>query len=170
MKPKQGFIAAAVREFYTDLSKVKHDNPNLVKALKFAKRCYEKYSANDFEGEEPPKKRFRASGAGRKCKAPEVREAVFEWFINVRGVLKRRLPKKIFRTMYQQFYSEWLKHKPEPIQQDWMREYNDSLRKPNKRFATKNEDRIIRRKYYLQNIWKVRKYFLQHLRCVSTHL
>ena len=54
MKPKQGFIAAAVRAFYTDLSKVKHDNPNLVKALKFAKRCYEKYLANDFEGEKPP--------------------------------------------------------------------------------------------------------------------
>ena len=63
MKPKQGFIASAVREFYTDLSKVKHDNPNLVKALTFAKRCYEKYLAN--EGEEPLKKRFRESGAGR---------------------------------------------------------------------------------------------------------
>ena len=47
MKPKQGFIAAAVREFYTDLSKVKHDNPDLVKALKFAKRCYKKYLANN---------------------------------------------------------------------------------------------------------------------------
>ena len=58
MKPKQGFIAAAVREFYTDLSKVKHDNPNLVKALKFAKPCYKKYLANDFEGEEPPKRGF----------------------------------------------------------------------------------------------------------------
>ena len=58
MKPKQGFIAAAVMEFYTDLSKVKHDNPNLVKALKFAKRCYEKYLANDFDGEEPPKRGF----------------------------------------------------------------------------------------------------------------
>ena len=33
MKPKQGFMVAAVREFHTDLSKVKHDNPNLVKAL-----------------------------------------------------------------------------------------------------------------------------------------
>ena len=48
MKPKQCFIAAAVREFYTDLSKVKHDNPNFVMALKFAKRCYEKYLANGF--------------------------------------------------------------------------------------------------------------------------
>ena len=39
MKPKQDFIAAAVRVSYTDLSKVKHDNSNLVKALNFTKRC-----------------------------------------------------------------------------------------------------------------------------------
>ena len=139
VKPKQGLIATAVREFYTNLSKVKHDNPNLVKALKFAKRCYEKYLANDFEGEEPPKKRFRESGAGRKCKAPEVREAMFEWFINVRGVLKGRLPKKMVRSMCHQVYSEWLKQQPEPISeeeqlkfskhwiQDWIKEYDVSL-------------------------------------------
>ena len=118
MKQKQGFIAAAVREFYTDLSKVKHENQNLVKALKFAKRCNEKYLANDFEEEEPPKKRFRESGAGRKCKAPEVREAMFEWFINIRGVLKERLPKKMFRTKGQQVYSERLKQQPEPIPEE----------------------------------------------------
>ena len=103
-----------------------------MKALKFAKRCYEKYLVNDFEGEEPPKKRFRESGAGRKCKAPEVREAMFEWFINVRGVLKGRLPKKMFRTKCQQVYSKWLKQQPESIPeeklkfsnhwiQDWMK-------------------------------------------------
>ena len=142
-----------------------------MKALKFAKRCYEKYLENDFEGEEPPKKRFHESGAGRKCKASEVREAMFEWFINVRGVLKGRLPMKMFRTKCQQVYSEWLKQQPEPIPeeeqlkfskhwvQDWMKEYIVSLRKPNKRFAIENEDCIIRIKDYLQNIWTARKYF-----------
>ena len=35
MKLKQGFLATALREFYTDLSKVNHDDSNLVKALKF---------------------------------------------------------------------------------------------------------------------------------------
>ena len=44
MKPKQGFLVAAVRNFYTDLKKVKHDNPELVKALKFATRYHEKYT------------------------------------------------------------------------------------------------------------------------------
>ena len=38
MKPNQGFIAAAVRNFYTELSQVKHDHPDLV--LKVAKICH----------------------------------------------------------------------------------------------------------------------------------
>ena len=79
IKPQQqGFLAAAVREFYPDLSEVKHNDTNLVKALKFAKRCHEKYLSNDFEVEQPSAKKFRESGAGRKFKAPEVREAMFE--------------------------------------------------------------------------------------------
>ena len=48
MKPKQSFLATAVREFYTNLSKVKHDDPNLLEALKFVKRCHEKYVAMTF--------------------------------------------------------------------------------------------------------------------------
>ena len=103
MKPKQSFITAAIREFYTDLSKVRHENPNLVEALKFAKRCNEKYLANDFEEEERPKKRFRESGAGRMCKAPEVREAMFERFINIRGVLKDVFQRKCFEQSASRF-------------------------------------------------------------------
>ena len=33
IKPKQGFLAAAVREFYSDLADVKHDDNNLSKAF-----------------------------------------------------------------------------------------------------------------------------------------
>ena len=52
-----------------------------------------------------------------------------------------------------------------------MKEYNVSLRKPNKRFSIKSEDRIIRIKDYLQNIWTVRKYFLDtYLGCHSCML
>ena len=71
IKPKQGFFAAAVREFYSDLADVKHDDNNLSKALKFAKRYHEKYLNDKFVDEEPSKKRFRESGGGRKCKTPE---------------------------------------------------------------------------------------------------
>ena len=71
IKPKQGFFAAAVREFCSDLADVKHDDNNLSKALKFAKRYHEKYLNDKFVDEEPSKKRFGESGGGRKCKTPE---------------------------------------------------------------------------------------------------
>ena len=45
MKPKLGFVAATVRHFYTDLSKVKHDDQQLVEALKCTRSCHEKYTA-----------------------------------------------------------------------------------------------------------------------------
>ena len=48
MKPKQGFLATTVREFYTNLSEVKHNDQSLAKSLKFVIRCHEKYLANDF--------------------------------------------------------------------------------------------------------------------------
>ena len=82
MKPKRAFLAAAVRNVYAYLSKVKHDDPNLEKVLKFAKRFHEKYLSNEFlKEEEPTKERCCESGEGRKVKVPEVREAVFQWFI-----------------------------------------------------------------------------------------
>ena len=40
-----------------------------------------------------------------------------------------------------------------------MKEYSVSLRQPNKKYAIKNEDRIIRIKNYLKNILTVGKYF-----------
>ena len=41
-----------------------------------------------------------------------------------------------------------------------MKEHNVSPRKPNKKYAIKKEDRIIRIKDYLKNISTVRKYFI----------
>ena len=79
IKPKQGFLATALREFYSDLADVKYDDNDLSKALMFAKRCHEKYLNDEFFNKEPSKKRFRESGGGRKCKSPEVREAMLFW-------------------------------------------------------------------------------------------
>ena len=62
IKPKEGFLATAAREFYSDLADVKHDDSNLSKPLKFAKRCHEKNLNDEFVDEEPCKKRFRESG------------------------------------------------------------------------------------------------------------
>ena len=105
------------------------------------------------------------------CKAPQVRETMFKWLINVRGVSKGRLPIKMFWSKCQQVYDEWLKQQPKSVPeqdqlnfskhwiQDWMKEYNVSLRKSNKKYAIKKEDRIIRIKDYFENIWTGKKVF-----------
>ena len=62
IKPRQGVLATAVREFYSDLADPKHDDNNLSKALKFTKRCHEKYLNDKFVDEEPSNKRLRESG------------------------------------------------------------------------------------------------------------
>ena len=67
IKPKQGFLAAAVPEFYNDLADVKHDDNNLSKALIFVKkRNHEKYLNDGFLDEERSKKGFCESGGGSK--------------------------------------------------------------------------------------------------------
>ena len=81
--PKEGFLAKAVREHFKDLKSASYKDDKFKKALSFARRCYYSYgnpNALDEVGE-PPKKRFRSEGGGRKSQAPEFRDALFEWFI-----------------------------------------------------------------------------------------
>ena len=139
MKPKQDFLNAAIGNFFIDLKNVKYNDPELVKALKFAMKST--YQLNDFhEGEQPPPKKFCENGAERKAKVPDVRDALCQWFIIVRETLKGRLPIKNFRSKCHQVYAEWLKQQSEPVSdeqqlkfgkywiQDRMEEYNVSLR------------------------------------------
>ena len=93
------------------------------------------------------------------------KEALLDWFIDIRSTLKARLPRKMFKTQCQVFYeipvekrivfsNRWIKN--------WMREYEVSLRHPNKRFQIKQADREERVFEYLKNIWTVRKFFLDN--------
>jgi hypothetical protein len=118
------------------------------------------------EGDEPCKKRFRKSGAGRKSVAPEIREVMFEWFVDVRGTLKGRLPRKIFRLKCLEFYNQWMQLQNNPPERplafsnrwiaSWMQEYHVSLNKPNKRFALQQDERKLRIVELLKNIWRIR--------------
>ena len=130
-------------------------------------------ASKELASAEPPKKRFRAEGAGRKPQAPEFRDQLFEWFIDVRTGLKGRLPKKIFVTKAQELYHAWLQRQPEQIPREqqlqltdkwtyrWMEEYQVSLRMPNKRFSIKQDDRIERIQEYLKNVWRIRIFFIK---------
>ena len=109
----QGYISRAVRETYPSLADSSGKDKDFTRAWKMANRALEarlerkrkrpddSMDVDAFILEEPevkqPEKKFRAEGAGRKTQAPEVRFALFEWFIDVRGVLKGRMPMKVFR-------------------------------------------------------------------------
>ena len=116
-----GYVTRAVREFYSDLKNVKHDDINLKIACKFGKWCYDRLISSENSCEisiEPSKLQYRKPGAGRKATIPDVREALFEWFIDVRGTLKARLPRKMFKTQCKLFYEQWLAQQPEEIREE----------------------------------------------------
>ena len=100
-------------------------------------------------------KKFRTTGGGQKSGAPEVTEALFQWFIDVRTSLKAQLPKSLFLLKAKKFYEDWLQqHLDTPEEEklqfsnqwvkDWELEYRVSLRKPNKWYSISKEDCIIR--------------------------
>ena len=128
----------AVRSFYSNLSEAKSDSQEIKNTCKLAKSCYEKLEKGDFEDGVALKK-FRTTGGGRKSQAPEVREALFQWFIDVRTSLKARLPKSLFLLKAKKFYDDWLQqHLDTPEEQKlqfsnqwvkgWELEYGVSLR------------------------------------------
>lgn len=173
-QPHQGFLARAVREFYPDLKKLKHDDPQFAKALKFGKRCLDYVLKTENDVAEPAsKKKYRQPGGGRKVVAPPVREALYDWFLDVRGSLKARLPRSLFKAQAKFLYDHWLEQQPDEIKQlelvfsnkwikGWMTEFNVSLRNPNKRYQIKQEDRKERISEYIKNIWRVRKFFINN--------
>ena len=173
--PREGYLARAVREYYPDLQGLKHDDPILVKAVKLGKRCYDQVVEDENEvTERPSKSKFRQPGGGRKVVAPTVREALYEWFIDVRGSLKARLPRSLFKSQAKFFYDQWRDQQSDDVKQQpelvfsnkwikhWMQEYNVSLRKPNKRYQIKQEDRKERIYEYIKNVWTVRKFFIDN--------
>ena len=157
-------MARTVREFYSDLKDVKHNDPDLSNALKLGKWCLDSLEASDFT-ESPTKVKFHQAGGGRKKSVPEVHEAMYDWFIDIRSSLKARLTKSMFKAQCKIFYEQWLSQQEKEVPEEkkivfsnkwvrgWMQEYSVSLRKPNKRFQIKQTDREERIFEYLKNIW-----------------
>ena len=116
--PGGGYVARAVREFYSDLKDVKHDNPTLTTALKLGRRCLNQVEADDDAVTAPPSKSmYLQAGGGRKLTIPDVRQVLFE-FVDIRGTLKARLPRKTFTTQFKFFYEQWLAQQPDELPED----------------------------------------------------
>ena len=86
--------------------------------LSLVKRCYEQVIDNERSGEihvNPFKLKYREAGGGMKITIPDVRQALSEWFVDIRGTLKIRLPRKMFKTQCKLFYDQWLTQQDEVI-------------------------------------------------------
>ena len=67
----------------------RNGDPLFNKAIKLAQRCYQqKIKEDDPLAEDKSKKRARKTGGGRKVRISNVRDSVFEWFVDVRTGLK----------------------------------------------------------------------------------
>ena len=152
--PREVNVAKVVREFYSNLKDVKHDDSNLKGVICITKRCYERcsYASKSKEiGEinvEPSKSKYRKAGGERKATIPDVRDALFDCFIDICETLKSCLPSEMFKTQYKIFYEQWLAQQSKKVPkvkkivfsnrwvQNWMSEDGFSLRHPHRWFQT----------------------------------
>ena len=161
-----GFKSIAVRRLFKGAQDLKHNSAQFNTMLQFAKRCYKNYKDNKYVGTQITKASYRLQGSGRKCKNMPVRLALFHWFIDVRTSLKGRLPVRIFVGKAKEIWAQhtgslndfscsrnWIK--------GWCKEFNVSLKKPNKCYKVLHEVRKRRILQVLKNVWRVRWYFLQ---------
>ncbi|XP_078676582.1 uncharacterized protein LOC144913644 [Branchiostoma floridae x Branchiostoma belcheri] len=179
-KPKVGYIARTVREAFPSLERAQNSSSEFQSAFQFVRRALAEYERQLEDptavDEVPRKKQYRKSGGGRKQTVPEVRLAAFQWFVDVRGSLKARLPKKVFVLKCQQLYEEYLQqnnlHPAEDERvkfsdkwiQGWLEEFRVSLKHPNKRFAVPENVRRDRIVQFLKNIIRVRVFFEKTLK------
>ena len=169
-----GYKAMTCREMFSDMQEEKNDTPDFRSCIKFVGRCEELLITGKFEIEgNDVGNKFRITGAGAKKKCPSVRKELFDFFIDIRSSLKARLPKKIFlakaESLYRD-YCEWKREEgvePEKLTfsnrwlKDWCKEYQISIKKPNKRFSISASARKKRIADFLKNIWTVRHTFTQ---------
>ena len=112
---------------------------------------------------------------GRKRVAVPVREGLFDWFCDVRFVLKARLPIAIFVAKGKELYERWLEQTGAEVDEDkrlkfswcwisgWMKEYQVSLRHANKRFSLSLVVRKERMLQFTKNVLRVRIWFHRKL-------
>ena len=163
--PTTDYVAKAVRTYYSDLTDCSNDDPAFDKAIKLASRSYNDIYNLRYPSSRLPKK-LRASGAGPKTNAPEVREAAFSWFVYVRETLKGRLP----RLKAKQVYEDWLEQNEVEEKnklkfsncwiKGWEAEYGISLGRPNKRYSIKKSHLVERLQDYLKHIWTIRRFLI----------
>ena len=105
-----GYKALTVREIFVDMKDEVSTSSDYKSCIKFVRRCEELLTTRqcDIEGNDVSNK-FRVAGAGAPKKAIDLRNELFQYFIDIRSSLKARLPKNIFQAKARSLYTEYCK-------------------------------------------------------------
>ncbi len=106
------FLSSTVRHLFSGMEEIHHHDKDYQKRLKFVSRC-QKSKANgtfrQFLDDKPPVKRLRMKGSGRKSLLVDIRQDLFDWFVDCRVAFKARIPRSIFLVKARQLYDIYKK-------------------------------------------------------------
>uniref|UniRef100_A0A0L8GRU9 Histone-lysine N-methyltransferase SETMAR n=1 Tax=Octopus bimaculoides TaxID=37653 RepID=A0A0L8GRU9_OCTBM len=102
---KQEYLTKAVPVFYSSLAGVENSDRLCDSAVKVAKRCYEKYLKDKLDSAEN-KSEETFDRVGHKTKSVDVRDALFEWFVDIRTSLHARFLQALFLLKAKKFSKE----------------------------------------------------------------
>ena len=166
-----GYKAMTARELFSDMKEEKRDSLDFKRCVQFVRRYEEPLVTGKFEiAGNAVGNKFHAVVAGAPRKCPNVRKEFSDIFIDIRSSLKARLPKKIFLAKTESLYHDYCERKREGVEPEklsfgnrwlkhWCKEYQISIKKPNKRFFITASARKKRITDFLKNIWTVRYTF-----------
>ena len=115
-KELRGIYPWAVREYFPELKKAKYSSEKFQAGLAFAKRHYGLSLKPKTDA--PPVKKlkstFRMPGkSGPKVQLPELRDALYEWVVDIRSALKGRLPMPMLTAKAHLIQEELIAEDPE---------------------------------------------------------
>lgn len=83
--PSQGFLSKAIREYYTNLKDMKSTEKLFRNAYDMGRRAYDDFLNGKLKPEDIlSSKMLRLPGGGCKVQVPELRQELFQWFIDIR--------------------------------------------------------------------------------------
>ena len=140
-RPPRGFVVNFLKS-----KGISHDRNTRNSLHRAVKRIRHRACEQAVSKENPGRRRIRGRQGFHLIKAPALREELFQWFCQVRGLCKGRLPLKVLeckaRSLHKQFVKAALAARLPPrvpaISSTWLhrfrRDYSISLRAPNRRW------------------------------------
>ena len=101
-----------------DLQSFKNSDLVSQMAVILGKRCYKQKLKDENKNATPSSNsKYRQPGGERKDVALNVREALYDWVVDVHEFLKVRLANSLLKSQVKYLYDQWLDQQPEDEKQ-----------------------------------------------------